>query len=226
MFTDRIDAGLELAKKLEKYAYMQGVILAVPRGGIPIGYVVAKKTGLPLDLLMTKKIGHPQNREYAIGAVSLTDSFLLPYKGVSLAYIKAETEQIRKRLKEMWLKFMGTAKPLPLKDKIVIIVDDGVATGNTLLSTINMIRKEGAARIVIAAPVASRSAAAKLAKVADEFISVLIPDEFYGVGEFYTDFHQVTDDEVLYYLNGLRVSPALRGEADIKTFEYGKANQL
>jgi len=226
MFTDRIDAGFALAEKLKKYARMEGVILAVPRGGIPIGYVVAKRTGLPLDLLMTKKIGHPQNREYAIGAVSLTDSFLLPHIGVSLDYIKTETEQIRKRLKEMRLKFMGTAEPLPLKDKTVIVVDDGVATGNTLLSTINMIRKEGPAWIVIAVPVASRSAAEKLSSVADEFISVLIPDEFYGVGEFYTDFHQVTDDEVLYYLNELRVSPALPGEAGIKTFDYGKANQL
>ncbi|WP_431215126.1 hypothetical protein ACQ86N_10605 [Puia sp. P3] len=112
MFTDRIDAGFALAEKLKKYARMEGVILAVPRGGIPIGYVVAKRTGLSLDLLMTKKIGHPQNREYAIGAVSLTDSFLLPHIGVSSAYIKAETEQIRKRLKEMRLKFMGTAEPL------------------------------------------------------------------------------------------------------------------
>jgi len=226
MFTDRIDAGFALAEKLKKYARMEGVILAVPRGGIPIGYVVAKRTGLPLDLLMTKKIGHPQNREYAIGAVSLTDSFLLPHIGVSATYIKEETEQIRKRLKEMRLKFMGTAEPLPLKDKTVIVVDDGVATGNTLLSTINMIRKEGPARIVIAVPVASRSAAEKLSSVADEFISVLIPDEFYGVGEFYTDFHQVTDDEVLYYLNELRVSPALPKEAGIKIFDYGKANQL
>lgn len=221
MFTDRIDAGFALAEKLKKYSRMEGVILAVPRGGIPIGYVVAKRTGLPMDLLMTKKIGHPQNREYAIGAVSLTDSFLLPHIGVSSTYIKAETEHIRKRLREMRLKFMGTAEPLPMKGKTVIIVDDGVATGNTLLSTINMIRKEGPARIVIAVPVASRSAAGKLSAVADEFISVLIPDEFYGVGGFYTDFHQVTDDEVLYYLNELRVSPALHGEAEIRTFDYG-----
>lgn len=209
VFNDRMDAGFALAEKLEKYSRTQAVVLAVPRGGIPIGYVVAKRTGLPLDLLMTKKIGHPQNREYAIGAVSPTDSYLLPHTGVSLAYINGETEQIRKRLKEMRLKFMGKAEPLPLKDKTVIIVDDGVATGNTLLGTINMIRKEGAARIVIAVPVASRNAAAKLAKVADEFISVVIPDEFYGVGEFYADFHQVTDDEAMYYLNELRGTAAV-----------------
>lgn len=224
MFTDRIDAGFALADKLKKYSHVEGVVMAVPRGGIPVGYVVAKKTGLPLDLLMTKKIGHPQNREYAIGAVSLTDSYLLPQTDVSLAYIKAETEHIRKRLKEMRQKFMGKAEPLPMKDKTVIIIDDGVATGNTLLSTISMIRNEGAAKIVVAVPVASRNAAAKLAKVVDEFISVLIPNEFYGVGEFYKDFHQVTDDEAMYYLKELRRAHALTGEADIKTFDYGQAN--
>jgi len=203
MFKDRIDAGIALAKKLEKYSGKEGVILAVPRGGVPVGYAVAKRTGLPMDLLLTKKIGHPQNREYAIGAVSLTDSFLQPYNGVSTSYIKTEIEHIRKRLKEMQLKFRGNA-PKKLKDKTVIIIDDGVATGNTLLSTIGMIRKEGPARIVIAVPVASPGAAAELSKAADEFISVLIPDEFYGVGAFYDDFHQVTDEEVLYYLNRLR----------------------
>jgi predicted phosphoribosyltransferase len=224
MFSDRIDAGFALAEKLKKYSGMDGVILAVPKGGIPVGYIVAKRTGLPLDLLLTKKIGHPQNREYAIGAVSLTDIFLLPHKGVSWAYIKAETEQIRTRLREMRLKFMGTIQPLPMKDKTVIIIDDGVATGNTLLNTINMIRKEAPARIVIAVPVASAGAAQKLSELADEFISLLVPEEFNGVGEFYADFHQVTDDEVLYYLNELREASILPKEAAIKTFDYGKAN--
>jgi predicted phosphoribosyltransferase len=206
MFKNRIEAGISLAGKLEKYSTTGGVVLAIPRGGVPVGFAVAIRTGLPMDLLLTKKIGHPNNREFAIGAVSLTDSFLLPYDGIPSAYIKAETESIRKRLKEMQVKFMGDAEPLSLTNKTVIIVDDGAATGNTILSSINMIRKQEPERIVVAVPVASRSAAGKLSRIVDEFISVLIPDEFDGVGEFYEDFHPVTDEEVRHYLRLLEAA--------------------
>ncbi|MBS1603278.1 MAG: phosphoribosyltransferase [Bacteroidetes bacterium] len=212
MFQDRSEAGRELAVKLRKYSGVAGVILAVPRGGVPVAYEVAKETGMPLDLLFTKKIGHPQNREYAIGAVSLTDAYVLPNAGISAGYIKAETERIRARLGEMQVKFNGTEHLQSLKDKVVIIVDDGIATGNTLLISLNMIRKEGPSRIVVAVPVAARSAAVKLGKAVDEMVCVLIPERFEGVGGFYEDFHQVTDEEVAYYLDKLRKSVAVMNE--------------
>ncbi|HLI93008.1 MAG TPA: phosphoribosyltransferase family protein, partial [Puia sp.] len=174
MFKDRIDAGEILARQLERFKFMPGVILAVPRGGIPIGWVVATRTGLPLDLLMTKKIGHPQNREYAIGAVGMTDSYILPHKGISSSYIKTETEKLRKMLTEMHRLFMPDSPPVKLRNKTVIIIDDGAATGNTLLSAIQILRKEEPARIIVAIPVASVSAARKLRVAADELVCPLI----------------------------------------------------
>jgi putative phosphoribosyl transferase len=203
MFTDRIEAGMLLAGKLKKYKGQPGIILAVPRGGVPVAYAVAKELGLPLDLILTKKIGHPVNREYAIGAVSLTDAFVVPHPGVSQFYIDREIKTIRERLKEMYRKFMGDNEPEPLAGKTVILIDDGIATGNTLLGTINMLRKSKPSKIVIAVPVASASAVQKLSKVADELVVVEIPEEFYGVGAFYENFEQVSDEEVIYYLDKL-----------------------
>lgn len=141
MFRDRIHAGETLAKELEKYRRDAGIVLAVPRGAVPVAYVVAKEFGWPLDLLLTKKIGHPHNKEYAIGSVSLTDRLIIPHEGVSQSYIDHQTQQIRLRLKEMYKKFMGDKEPENLENKTVVIIDDGIATGNTLLSTIDMLKK-------------------------------------------------------------------------------------
>ena len=201
MFTNRTEAGLLLAARLKKFQHQPGVVLAVPRGGIPVAYEVAKELEMPLDIILTKKIGHPTNREYAIGAVSLNDFFIVPHRGISQLYIDQEVKTIRERLKEMYRKFMGGKEPESLKGKTVIIIDDGIATGNTLLGTVNILRKENPSKIVIAVPVSSRNAVEKLSKAVDEMIVLLIPEEFHGVGGFYEDFEQVTDDEVLFILN-------------------------
>lgn len=207
MYADRIEAGLVLADQLKKYAGQPGVVLAVPRGGVPLGYIIARELKLPLEILLSKKIGHPNNPEYAIGAVSLTDSIIIPHEGVSNEYIESETERIREKLMENYKKFMGDNKPIDLKDKITIIVDDGIATGNTLLSTVKMLRNQKPAKIVIAVPVAPRSSVDKLSKLVDEMVIPLIPKEFYGVGGFYEDFAQVSDEEVLMYLEKLNNLP-------------------
>ena len=201
MFRDRIEAGLLLAAKLNKYQGQPGVVLAVPRGGVPIAYTVAKELGLPLDLVLTKKIGHPANEEYAIGAASLTDYFVIPHMNVSQAYISKEIQEIRERLNEMYQKFIGDNEPENIKGKIVIVIDDGIATGNTLLATVNMLRKKKPSKIVVAAPVASKNAVKKLSEAVDEVVTVIVPEEFYGVGAFYEDFDQVSDEEVMYYLS-------------------------
>jgi putative phosphoribosyl transferase len=101
MFQNRIDAGLQLGEKLKKYKNQQGIVLAVPRGGVPVGYAVAKELGLPLEVVLTKKIGHPANREYAIGAASLTDYFVIPHENVTDMYIENELREVRSRLKKM-----------------------------------------------------------------------------------------------------------------------------
>ncbi len=198
-----MEAGLMLAARLQKYKDKAGVILAVPRGGVPVAYAVAKELGLPVQLILTKKIGHPLNKEYAIGAAGLSDYFVIPHDNVTDDYIEEELTRIRTRLREMQKLFMGNKVPLSLEGKTVIVVDDGIATGNTLLGTINLLRKSKPGKIVIGVPVASGKAVEKLSKVADEIVSVLVPDEFYGVGAFYEDFQQVTDEEVKFYLDKL-----------------------
>lgn len=204
MFQNRIEAGLLLAAKLRKYKNDPGIVLAVPRGGVPVAYAVAKELGFPIEVILTKKIGHPMNKEYAIGAASLTDYFILPHENISEEYIQQEVEKIRTRLKEMYKIFMGDREPENLKGKTAIVIDDGIATGNTLMGTINVLRKSKPGKIVIAVPVASKSAVNKLSSEVDEVIALLIPEEFYGVGAFYEDFEQVSDEEVMLYLDKLR----------------------
>jgi putative phosphoribosyl transferase len=195
MFHDRLEAGILLATKLKKLKNESGVILAVPRGGVPVAYVVARELGFPIEVILTKKIGHPINKEYAIGAASLTDYFIVPHEDVSENYIQQELQRIRTRLKEMYTKFMGDKEPENLQGKTVIVIDDGIATGNTLLGTVNILRKKKPA---------SKNAVEKLAKEVDELTTILIPETFHGVGAFYKDFKQVSDEEALLYLHKLR----------------------
>jgi predicted phosphoribosyltransferase len=205
MFYDRTDAGLQLAGKLTKYAHRKDcIILAVPRGGVPVGFAAAESLGLPLDVILAKKIGHPMNREYAIGAASLSDYFVVPHEDVTENYITEELQKVRIRLKEMEERFIGNRPVINPENKTVILIDDGIATGNTLLATVRLIRKRNPAKLVIAVPVASYSAAEKLSVECDEFVCLLIPDMFGGVGGFYERFDQVSDEEVKDYLGRSR----------------------
>jgi len=141
------------------------------------------------------------HKEFAIGAVSLTGQVIAQNAFATDEYIQQQTVNIRAQLKAMYRKYMGNKEPTPVKNKTVIIIDDGVATGHTLLSTIDMIKHEAPKKLVIAVPVASQQAAEKLSEVADEFVCVWIPAHFRSVGEFYTDFTQVTDEDVIQMLN-------------------------
>ncbi len=203
-FKNRIDAGLQLSAKLRGFQNDPAIVLSVPRGGVPVAFAVARELGFPLELILTKKIGHPMNKEYAIGAASINDYFIVPHADVSDEYLHTEIEQVQTKLKEMYVKFMGNEKPEDLKGKTVIVIDDGIATGNTLLATVNVLRKSKPAKIIIAAPVATANSVQKLSHHADQVIAVIIPGEFYGVGAFYEDFEQVNDEEVKYYLEKLR----------------------
>ena len=204
MFRDRIEAGTLLAAKLKKYKNTSGIVLAVPRGGVPVAFAVAKELGFPVEVVLTKKIGHPMNKEYAIGAASLTDYFVIPHENVSEKYIQEELKLIRANLKKMYARFMGDIEPTDIKGKTVIVIDDGIATGNTLLGTVHVLRKGKPGKIVIGVPVASKSAMRKLSTEVDEVVAVMVPDEFHGVGAFYEDFGQVSDEEALFYLDKLR----------------------
>ena len=202
-FVDRFDAAMQLRTRLEKYKDKNAVILAVPRGGVPIGYYLAKYFNFPLDLLMTKKLAQPSNDEYAIGAVGLEDSIVEEMQGVPQDYIEKETARIHHLLKERYKTFMGNKEPLNIQGKIAIAVDDGVATGRTILATIKMLRNKKPQKLVVAVPVASQEAAARISEEVDEFICLYTPFPFYGVGRFYEDFSQTTDEEVIKLLNEL-----------------------
>lgn len=143
-------------------------------------------------------------KEYAIGAASLTDYFVVPHSDVTMEYIQKEVSVIRARLKEMYQKFMGDKAPEKLEGKTVIVVDDGMATGNTLLGTIKILRQSSPRKIIVAVPVASEDAVNRLSAEVDEVITVSIPPTFYGVGAFYENFNQVSDEEVVFYLDKLR----------------------
>lgn len=203
MFQNRTEAGQLLAARLKAYHARPDVILAVPRGGVPVACQIANILHIPLDLLLIKKLGHPMSSEYAIGAVGLDHQFIVSHEEVPQSYIEWETANVRARLQEMRKKFMGNKEVAEVTGKTVIIIDDGIATGNTLMAAIQVLRKSKPAKIVVAVPVASQSAVNMIAPEVDELVVVLIPQYFHGVGKFYKDFTQVTDEEVLACLNKL-----------------------
>jgi predicted phosphoribosyltransferase len=197
MFQNRIDAGKQLAERLKKYQKEDGIILAIPRGGVPIAYEVAQELGWPVDLMLTKKLGHPNHKEYAIGAIGLEERIVVPHRDVPQSYIESETEVVRNRLKAMRQKFMGDQPPMEVTGKTVVIVDDGIATGNTMLAAVEILRKQKPAKIIVAAPVAAHRTVLTLGEKADDVVVVDIPENFYGVGQFYEDFTQISDEEVI-----------------------------
>ena len=198
---DRIEAGQMLSDKLKKYQNTDTIVLAIPRGGVPIGYIIAKNLGLSLDIVLSKKIGHPSNKEFAIGAVSL-DSFIIDeHSSVSSSYIESEIKRLRTLLTEKYQLYRKNKITISLEGKEVILVDDGIATGNTLLVTIAMLRKKNVKKIIVAIAVLPTSAIEKFTTKADELVYLIASQNFTSVGAFYEEFNQVSDDEVISMLN-------------------------
>ena len=202
MFKNRIDAGRQLAEKLMKFKGENVVVLAIPRGGLPLGEIIAKALKVPLDVSLTKKIGHPFNKEYAIGAVSLEGIILMDEIEVSKDYIEEETSRIRQKLKKRQDEYYKNRAPMNLEKKTVIVVDDGIPTGNTILATADLIKKQKPNKIVVAVPVAPHSAIQKLkdSDNVDEVICLDTPNNFRAVGQFYENFEQVPDVEAIKLL--------------------------
>jgi predicted phosphoribosyltransferase len=200
-FKNRQDAAMALVDKLKNYKDSNGIVLAIPRGGVPIGYTISKELGLPLEITLSKKIGHPNNPEFAVGSVCLQGVVIdEQVKGISKKYIDEESKRLMKLLQAKYKLYMGNRKPTDLEGKIVIIVDDGIATGNTIKATIIAIRKNNPKKIIVVVPVSPKDTAIKMNAFVDEFICLQTPLEFYGVGQFYDDFLQVSDEEVIELL--------------------------
>lgn len=199
MLRDRLEAGERLAAALEAYrGRRDAVVLAVPRGGLPIGAVVAETLGLPLDVMLTKKIGHPDNPEVAVGAVALAGEVIGPLAeelGVPDSYLREQVRLLRAELLRRRAFYAGSAPPVPVRGKTVLLVDDGAATGMTLKAAAGALRSAGAARVVIALPVAPPDALAVLRSCADEVVCLESPENFRAVGQFYRDFTEVDDEQ-------------------------------
>ncbi len=208
-FEDRFDAGEKLAKEIEKRVGRPSIVLGIPRGGVVIGYVIAKKLHAKLDVIIARKIGVPGNPELAVaavaedGEVAVEEDVATLYRG-SYEYIereaKKETEEIKKRIE----KFREGRDLTDISGKEVIVVDDGLATGTTMVAALKTLKKRKPERLIAAAPVASREAIIKVRSIADEAVVLSVPEEFFAIGEFYRDFSQVSDEEVIQYLSSLR----------------------
>ena len=202
MFKDRTDAGKQLAQKLLNYKNKEVVVVAIPRGGLPLGAIIADAINAPLDVVLTKKIGHPLNKEYAIGAVSLEHKFITESVDASLSYIEEEIRRIRELLRQRQDQYYKNTTPKNLKNNIVIIVDDGLATGSTMLATIPLIKEKEPSKIVVAVPVASASALEKInnSPFVDEVVCLLVPSNFKAVGQYYMEFYAVMDTTAIQIL--------------------------
>ena len=204
MFKDRIDAGKQLANKLHPYRDKGNVvILAIPRGGLPLGAIVARSLNAKLDVALSKKIGHPFNKEFAIGALSLHNIVLDDNIEISIEYIEKEKKRLREKLKKNQTKYFKNKSPIPLKDKMVIIVDDGIATGNTIRVTAQLAYDQKQKKMGAAIPVAPKLTVQKLqaAPYIDEVVCLETPFNFQAVGQFYMDFDQVSDEEAITIMN-------------------------
>jgi predicted phosphoribosyltransferase len=201
MFANREEAGYLLANKLITFKDREDVItVAIPRGGVPIGYIIAKTLKTPLEMVLSKKIGHPYNSEFAIGAVTLKNRILSDAANeVSMTYIDNETEHIRDILKQRHKWYYGNSFPISLENKIIILVDDGTATGNTIISCIQLIEQDRPSKLIVALPVAPQTALNKINKLISikDIICLNTPDNFLSVGQFYKNFTQVNDEEVI-----------------------------
>ena len=206
VFKNRKEVGLLLADQLQKYRNTNSIVLAIPRGGVPVAYEISKKLKLPLDVILSKKIGHPYNKEFAIGAVSLETMVVHKHSEVPEEYVNSEVMQLRKQLKEKYKLYRGDHHPLAVKGKNIILVDDGIATGSTLLASIAMLRKSNPSKIIVAVPVAPEDAIVTFQVEADEFVCLASSKYFNSVGEFYEDFQQVEDDDVIHMLKELTYS--------------------
>lgn len=202
IFRNRTDAGKQLAAVLERYAGRSDVVvLALPRGGVPVGYQVARQLRCPFDVLVVRKLGAPQNPELAIGAIAtggalyLNESVLRAVPVTEQQVLDAIARE-RVTLERRELAYRGRRPPVAVEGKTVIVVDDGMATGSTMQAALDALRTRRPKRIVVAVPVCPVGAESRFASIADDFIYVMQSDWFMGISQFYADFAQTSDEEV------------------------------
>lgn len=207
LFQNREEAGRQLAARLQKYRESpSGVILALPRGGVAVAYQVSLALHLPLDVFITRKIALPENPEYALGAVSEGGNMYLNPDAVaefrlSHADVQGIVSVQQQEISRRQQLYRQGRHPLPVRDRTVIVVDDGIATGATFFASVEAIRQQTPARLVAAIPVGPVATIRRMTGLVDELVVLSTPESFWAVGNHYVDFAQVEDHEVLEYLN-------------------------
>ncbi len=216
MFANRSEAGRGLAWRLEQYADRDDVlVLAVPRGGVPVAFEVAQALHVPLDIFLLRKLGVPGHSELAFGAIAsggvrVLDRETIRALQISQVDIAAVTAREQQELKRREVAYRGDQPALPVAGKTIIVVDDGIATGASMLAGIHALRELRPAKIVIAVPIAAPEAYARLAYEVDEIVCVAAPEHFRAVGQFYDNFAQTEDEEVIELLAKNRKSVVSR----------------
>ncbi|GIU96391.1 MAG: phosphoribosyltransferase [Actinomycetota bacterium] len=200
MFRDRRDAGERLGEALRDRVDPPAIVLGIARGGVVVAAPVAEALGAPLDVVVPRKLGAPHNPELGIGAIApgvvVLDEDLVRRLGVDEAYVRAETARQQREIERRLAAYRGDRPPPELAGKTAVIVDDGVATGGTAIAASRWARREGAERVVIAAPVGPAGIERRLAPEADDVVVLFTPRTFLAVGEWYERFEQTGDDEV------------------------------
>ncbi len=204
-FADRVEAGKRLALAFADFVGKNAIVLAIPRGGVVVGYEIAEELNLPLDVIIPRKIGAPDNSELAIGAMTedgtiILDENLVSYLGVPHDYVKEESARQKSEI-ERRLKVYRGNEPYPnLNGRDVIVVDDGIATGSTMKAALASVKNKGARTVIVAIPVGPPSTIEELNKRADRVVCLYTPEYFQAIGQFYVDFNQTTDEEVIQLL--------------------------
>ena len=201
-FIDRADAGRRLAARLQHLRGDQVVVLGLPRGGVPVAYEVARALDAPLDVIIVRKLGVPFQPELGMGAIGeegvrVVNEEVVRIAGVSASQLDEVEVRERTELEVRVRRFRGDRPPIALEGRIVVVVDDGIATGSTARAACQVARAQGAARVVLAVPVAPPDWRGRLGKFADELVCLQTPDPFYAVGQFYDNFTQTSDEEVV-----------------------------
>jgi putative phosphoribosyl transferase len=225
LLTDRQEAGVLLAEKLAGYAGRSDtIVLGLPRGGVVVAFAVAKALRVPLDVFLVRKLGAPGREELAMGAIAsggvrVINQDVVAALRLSQAQIEAVAARERTELERRERAYRGGSAPPDLAGKTVIVVDDGVATGASVRTALRSLRSRDPARIVLAVPVAPPSTCAALGREVDEAVCLLTPEPFYAVGQWYRDFSQVADEEVVRLLREAAAfgsSPARKIQADLQ----------
>jgi putative phosphoribosyl transferase len=229
LFRNRTDAGRRLARQLERYiGRADVVVLALPRGGVPVGFEIARALKAPLDVFLVRKLGVPGQEELAMGAlasggVRVINESLVRRLGVPAAMIEEVAAREERELARRERAYRGTNPPLPVAGRTVILVDDGLATGASLQAAAMALKRQGPARIAAAVPVGAAETCAELRDMVDEIVCAETPEPFWAVGNWYDDFSQTTDEEVRSLLARARAEEPARDGERLRAPEHARS---